>query len=186
MGSNAIITPSNPVPDPRYPVGKFKMPEEMTPELRAHAIETIARLPEKLRNALNGLTTEQNDHPYREGGWTVRQLVHHVADSHAQAFMRLRLALTEDWPTVIGYNEKAWAELFDSQCAPVEWSLEIIEATHARWVMLLSSLDETQWQRGFKHSERGPSTIEQATMLYAWHCVHHTAHITQMRVNKGW
>ncbi len=162
------------------------MPADVTQELRATAIGHIANLPEKLRNAVDGLTQEQTDTPYREGGWTVRQVVHHVADSHAQAFMRMRCALTEEWPTVMGYNEKAWAELQDSVMAPVEWSLEIIEATHARWVMVLSSLNEAQWQRGFKHAERGPSTIEHATLLYAWHCVHHTAHITQLRATRGW
>jgi len=162
------------------------MPATMTHDRRADAIEVIASLPEKLRNAVDGFSTEQIETPYREGGWTVRQLVHHVADSHAQAFMRLRWALTEDWPTVIGYNEKAWAELQDALTAPVEWSLEIVEATHARWGMVLSSLDEAQWQRGFKHAERGPTTVEQATMLYAWHSAHHTAHITQLRANKGW
>jgi hypothetical protein len=186
MGTSGITAPVSAVQDPRYPIGKFKMPADVTQELRAAAIETISSLPEKIRNAVDGLETEQIDTPYREGGWTVRQLVHHVADSHTQACVRQRLALTEDWPTVIGYNEKAWAELQDSVLAPIEWSLEIIEATHARWVMLLNSLDEGQWQRGFKHSERGPSTVEQVTMLYAWHCVHHTAHITQLRANKGW
>ncbi|HEY0309221.1 MAG TPA: putative metal-dependent hydrolase [Acidobacteriaceae bacterium] len=186
MGTSVVTTLANAEQDPRYPIGKFKMPADVTQELRVAAIRHIASLPEKLRNAVDDLTPEQADTPYREGGWTVRQLVHHVADSHAQAFMRLRWALTEEWPTVMGYDEKAWAELQDSVMAPVEWSLEIIEATHARWGMLLSSLGEGQWQRGFKHAERGPSTIEQATLLYAWHGAHHTAHITQLRANKGW
>jgi len=172
--------------DLRYPIGKFQMPAEMSREVREMAVHTIANLPENLRNAVGGLSTEQIDTPYREGGWTVRQLVHHIADSHALAGMRVRWALTEEMPTVMGYDEKSWAELYDSLHAPVEWSLEIIEATHARWVMLLGSLTEAQWQRKFKHSERGPSTIEQATMLYAWHCVHHTAHITHLRKQKGW
>jgi len=172
--------------DPRYPIGKFQMPAELTPALRASAIATISELPENLRNAVAGLSTEQNNTPYREGGWTVRQLVHHIADSHAHASSRLRFALTEDWPTVFGYNEKLWAELHDSMTAPVEWSLEMIEATHARWVMLLQSLDDAQWQRGFKHSERGPSTIDQVTQLYAWHCIHHTAHLTHLRQKMGW
>jgi hypothetical protein len=186
MGTTAHLTPANPEKDPRYPAGKFQMPAEVTQELRATAIETISELPENLRNAVAGLSSEHLDTPYREGGWTVRQVVHHLADSHAQAFMRLRWALTEDWPLVMGYDEKAWAELHDSLVAPVEWSLEIIEATHARWVMLLSTLTEGQWMRGFKHAERGPSTIEQVTLLYAWHSIHHTAHITHLRQQKGW
>jgi len=189
MGTTASTQPDA-VPDsekdPRYPVGKFQPPAELTPELRASAIATIAELPENLRNAVAGLSTEQIDTPYREGGWTVRQLVHHIADSHAQAFMRMRLALTEDGPTVFGYSEKLWAELHDSLTAPVEWSLEMMEGTHARWVMLLQSLDEAQWKRGYKHAERGPMVIENATMLYAWHCIHHTAHITHLRKQMGW
>jgi hypothetical protein len=102
------------------------------------------------------------------------------------AFLRVRLALTEEWPTINAYDEKAFAELHDSLAAPVEWSLELIESVHARWVMLLQSLDAAQWQRGFKHPERGPQTIEVATLLYAWHCRHHTAHITHLRAAKDW
>jgi uncharacterized damage-inducible protein DinB len=179
---------ANTIPDPRYPVGKFQPPDPgPLPEGEmAYALSCIAELPMLLRNAVQGLDTEQINTPYREGGWTVRQVISHIADSHMTAFFRVRLALTEDWPTILAYNEKAFAELHDSVAAPVEWSLEIIESVHARWVMMLQSLTPTQWQRGFRHPERGPSTIEQATLLYAWHCRHHLAHITHLRAAKDW
>ena len=171
--------------DPQYPIGKFVKPEVITCDDRTGAIATLAELPEMLRNAVNGLDAEQVNTPYREGGWTVRQLVHHIADSHMNAFIRLRLALTEDWPTIKPYDEKAWATLHDA-VAPIEWSLELVESLHARWVMLLQSLDEQQWQRGFRHPENGPQTVEFATLLYAWHSRHHVAHITGLRATKGW
>ena len=174
--------------DPRYPVGKFQRPEPgPLPEGElAFAISAIAELPSQLRNAVAGLDTAQINTPYRDGGWTVRQVISHIADSHMMAFSRVRLALTEDWPTVLAYNEKAFAELHDSLAAPIEWSLELIESLHARWVMMLQSLSPEQWQRGFKHLERGSSTIEHATLLYAWHCRHHLAHITHLRAAKDW
>jgi hypothetical protein len=166
-------------------VGKFKRPETVTPHERMAAIAALAGLPDRLSVALDGLDREQLDTPYREGGWTVRQLVHHIADSHMNAFVRLRLALTEDWPTILPYNEKAWAMLHDS-AAPVAWSVGLLENLHARWVMLLESLSGEQWQRGFKHPENGPMTIEVATLVYAWHSRHHVAHITRLRQAMGW
>jgi uncharacterized damage-inducible protein DinB len=172
--------------DPRYPIGTFSKPETVTPHERMAAIAAIAEMPAKLREAVDDLDREQLDTPYREGGWTVRQLVHHVADSHMNAFLRLRLALTEDWPAITAYNEKAWALLPDSTGAPVDWSVNIIENVHARWVMTLQSLTDEQWQRGFRHPERGPSTLEVATLLYAWHSRHHVAHITRLREREGW
>jgi transposase len=172
--------------DPRYPVGRFKRPEAVTPELRLAAIAEIAAMPAALTNALEGLDREQLDTPYREGGWTVRQLVHHIADSHMNAFARMRLALTEEWPTIVAYDEKAWAMLHDSTAAPVGWSVGLIENMHARWVLLLESLTDEQWQRGFKHPERGASTLELTTLLYAWHSRHHVAHITKLREREGW
>lgn len=171
--------------DLRYPIGKFIRPETITPDDLTDAIATLAEAPGLLRNAVDGLSMSQQNTPYRPGGWTVRQVIHHVADSHMQAFARVRLALTEDWPTITAYNEKAWAELHDS-VAPVEWSLELIEALHARWVMLLQSLSPAQWQRGFVHPERGRSPIDQATLLYAWHSRHHLAHITHLRSRERW
>lgn len=146
---------------------------------------TLAEMPEQLREAVRSLDEDQLNTPYREGGWTVRQLVHHIADSHMIAFDRARRALTEDWPEVRGYNEKAFAVLPDVT-APVEWSLEILESVHARWVMVLQALDEAGWARGFRHSERGPMRLDEATLLYAWHSRHHVAHITHLRALNRW
>ena len=172
--------------DPRYPIGKFVAPEVIAPEDRLDAMATLAETPELLRDAIRTLSPAQINTPYREGGWTVRQVVHHVADSHMTAFFRLRKALTEDWPTVEGYNEASFATLHDVAAAPVEWSLELVEGVHARWVMLLQSMTEEQWTRGFNHSERGKMALDVATLLYAWHSRHHVAHITQLRIAKGW
>jgi hypothetical protein len=177
-----------PVPeiqDPRYPVGKYIQPVTITIVDRTHACEVLAETPSLLREALRGLDSDQKNTQYREGGWTVRQVVHHLADSHMTAFHRVRRALTEEIPTVAGYDEKAFAMLPDVT-APTEWSLELVESLHARWVMMLQGLDEAQWQRRYKHVERGESTIEEATLLYAWHCRHHLAHITRLRVAQGW
>lgn len=171
--------------DLRYPIGDFARPAQITPDDRVGAISTLAELPEQLRNAVDGLDSAQLNTPYRDGGWTVRQLVHHIADSHMNAFIRIRLALTEDWPTIKPYDEATWATLHDS-AAPVEWSLELIESLHARWVMLLQSLNEQQWKRGYKHPESGSTTVEMATLLYDWHSRHHVAHITHLRSRKGW
>jgi hypothetical protein len=171
--------------DPRYPVGKFKRTEKVTPHQRMAAIATLAELPAKLREAVEGLDRVQLEMPYREGGWTVRQLVHHIADSHMNAFVRVRLALTEDWPTITPYDEKAWALLHDS-AAPVAWSVALVENLHARWVMLLESLTEDQWARGMKHPVNGPMTVEMTTQMYAWHSRHHVAHITRLRELEGW
>jgi hypothetical protein len=172
--------------DPRYPVGDFKRPETVTPEDRTAAIASIAEMPAKLTAALKGLDAQQLATPYREGGWTVQQLVHHIADSHMNAFIRIRLALTEDWPTITAYDEKAWAMLPDSTAAPVGWSATLLENLHARWVMVLRAMKDDQWQRGVKHPERGPMALEMATLLYAWHCRHHVAHITRLREREGW
>lgn len=172
--------------DPRYPVGRFQPADEpITPEMLANALLTLAAEPEQLRNAVEGLSDRELDTPYRDGGWTVRQVVHHVADSHMNAFSRFKLAMTEDWPTIYAYKEAAWADLHDS-AAPVEWSLEIVEAVHARWLMLLQSLSVQDWQRGFLHPERGRMTLAQVTLLYEWHSRHHVAHITHLRAARDW
>jgi uncharacterized damage-inducible protein DinB len=171
--------------DPRYPVGRFTAPATITSANRTDAIATIAELPEELRNAVEGLSFSQMRTPYREGGWTVQQVVHHVADSHMNALIRVKLALTEDWPTIKPYDEVAWAKLHDT-AAPVEWSLELVESLHARWVMLLQSLSEEQWKRGFTHPENGKMTVEFATLLYGWHSRHHIAHITHLRARENW
>ncbi len=153
---------------------------------RDHALEILGELPMRLYNAIDDLSESQLDTPYRAGGWTVRQVVHHLADSHMQAFTRIRYALTEAEPTIKVYDEKAWAELPDSKSAPAEWSLECIEALHARWVALLQRLTPDQWQCAYIHPENGRTTIEQAVQLYAWHSRHHTAHITHLRTACGW
>jgi DinB superfamily len=174
------------ISDPRYPVGVFVPPKVITPDERIGAIATLAELPEQLRNAVDGLNSGQLSTSYRDGAWSLRQVVHHIADSHMNGFIRVRLALTEDWPTIKTFDEEAWAKLHDATAAPVEWSLELVEALHARWVMLLQSLDEQQWQRGFHNPESGPKTIELTTLLYAWHSRHHVAHITHLRAKQDW
>jgi hypothetical protein len=171
--------------DLRYPIGKYRPPASISKADCRQAVFTLAELPQDLRNAVRGLEDDQMTTPYREGGWTLRQVVHHVADSHMTAFHRLRRTLTEDNPLLPGYDEKAFALLPDV-VAPAEWSLDIIEAVHGRWVMLLQELDEQQWKRGFRHAERGPSTIEAVTLLYAWHAKHHVAHIVGLRKRMGW
>jgi uncharacterized damage-inducible protein DinB len=188
MGSQ-MPPPTQPVEDPRYPIGRFVRPEHGTADERIQerifAIATLAELPSRLRNAVDDLDQEQLDTPYRDGGWTVRQLVHHIADSHMNAVVRVRMALTESWPAIFAYDEKAWALMHD-YAAPVEWSLELIESLHARWVMLLQSLSDDDWQCGFVHPERGRMTVEFSTLMYAWHSRHHVAHITHLRAREDW
>lgn len=171
--------------DPRYPIGKFRGEEA---DLANHeaAIATLAALPENMRSAVTGLNDSQLNTPYRESGWTVRQLVHHVADSHMNAYIRIRLALTEDWPTIKPYDEKVWAELSDAKNAGIDLSLELLDALHARWVLLLESLGNEQWQRGYVHPVNGRQTIAEAAALYDWHSRHHTAHIVELRKRRGW
>ncbi|MDP9038187.1 MAG: putative metal-dependent hydrolase [Acidobacteriota bacterium] len=171
--------------DLRFPLGAFSPPETITVADRIHAIAGLAELPTHLRNAVDDLDAEQLDTPYRDGGWTVRQLVHHIADSHMNAVLRVRLALTEDWPTITAYDEKAWARMHDYE-GPVEWSLELIESLHARWVLLLQSICADEWKCGFKHPKMGPVTLEKATLLYAWHSRHHVAHIMHLRAREDW
>lgn len=171
--------------DPRYPIGKFVLPDTITAEDRRYAVEVLAEMPELLREAVRGLDGKQFSTPYREGGWTVCQVVHHLADSHMTALWRMKKALTEDWPEIHGYKENEFSKLADYS-APEEWSLDILEGVHARWVMLLESLSEAQWKRGYRHNERGPQTVEQATLMYAWHAQHHVAHITHLRAERGW
>jgi hypothetical protein len=171
--------------DLRYPVGPQPEPGPVTLDDRLKAIEVLSQTPAGFAAAVSGLSEAQLDTPYREGGWTVRQVVHHVGDSHMTAFHRIRRTLTEDVPTVQGYHEQLFANLPDS-AGPVEWSLQVLEGLHARWVMMLNGLTEAQWQRNLNHSERGLSTIDQATQLYRWHSLHHLAHITNLRKSKGW
>jgi hypothetical protein len=169
----------------RYPLGRFIPPMSSTTESRSTHIQTLRLLPGHLRAAVNGLSDPQLDTPYRPEGWTVRQVVHHVADSHANSYVRFKLALTEDWPTITAYDEAAWAKLADSGL-PVEVSLTWIEALHERWVVLLESMSEEDFQKGFVHPERGRQKLETTLALYDWHSRHHTAHITGLRGRLGW
>jgi hypothetical protein len=171
--------------DPRYPIGHQPPAQSIDAAQIPGYIAGLAALPENLRAAVDGLNDAQLDTPYREGGWTVRQLVHHIADSHMNAYLRTRLALTEDWPVICPYNEKLWAELADSKL-PVEVSLELLEPLHRRWVTIFESLGAEQWQRGYTHPERGRTTVLQALALYEWHSRHHTGHIAELRKSKGW
>jgi uncharacterized damage-inducible protein DinB len=169
----------------RYPIGRFTAPASNLSGLRATQIETLRALPERLGAAVNGLSDSQLDTPYREGGWTVRQVVHHVADSHSVSLVRFKLALTEDWPTIAPYDEGAWAKLADARL-PVEVSLEMIAGLHAHWVALLESLTEEDFQKGFVHPERGRMTLATALAIYEWHSRHHVAHIASLRARQGW
>jgi hypothetical protein len=171
--------------DLRYPVGRFRPPAENTRAVRAAHIETLRLLPERLRSAVAGLSEAQLDTPYRAGGWTVRQVVHHFADSHANSYVRFKLALTEDWPTIKPYDEAAWARLPDSSL-PIEPSLVFITGLHQRMVALLESMPEEDFDRGFNHPERGRMTLAANLALYEWHSRHHTAHITSLRARQGW
>jgi len=172
--------------DPRYPIGNYETPREVTPALRRQAIQAIADTPAKLRAAVRGLQEAQLDTPYRDGGWTVRQVVHHVPDSHLNAYIRLKLALTEDKPTIKPYNEAAWAELVDSKSTPLEVSQLLLDSIHVRWDLLWRSLQPEQFARVFAHPEHGERTVDWLLFLYAWHGKHHTAHITELRKRKGW
>lgn len=173
--------------DSRYPIGKFSPSASLSPQDRNAAVEALAELPAKLRAAVLGLSEAQLDTTYREGGWTLRQTVHHIADTNMQADGRVRLALTEDWPVILAFKESLWAELPDARTQPVEVSLQLLDALHTRWVALLRSLQDADWvQRGCTHPVRGKQTVEQGTALYAWHGRHHTAQIVALRQRMGW
>jgi uncharacterized damage-inducible protein DinB len=172
--------------DLRYPIGKFHFPAEVSDNDRQLFIEQIAETPANLRAALEGMSEEQIDTPYRPDGWTVRQLVHHVPDSHLNSYVRFRWALTEDEPLIKTYHEDRWAELSDARTAPVEVSLALLDALHVRWTELLRSLSNQDLSRAFRHPELGPVRLDQSLALYAWHGRHHVAHITSLRHRMGW
>ena len=178
---------NNNMTDLRYPIGEFdKRDLAVTPELRAEFIATIADLPANLRAAVEGLDDSQLDTEYRPGGWTVRQVVHHIPDSHANSFIRFKLALTEDEPpTIKPYPEDRWAKLGDAKM-PIDVSLRLTDAIHERWVGLLHSMSYSDYQKKFIHPETGEWTLDAALALYAWHSRHHTAHITNLRDRMGW
>jgi DinB family protein len=172
--------------DLRYPVGRFQRPQSLEPKQRRAAIDTIAEAPTKLRTAVSGLTDAQLDTPYRPEGWTVRQVVHHVPDSHLNAYTRFKLALTEDTPTIKPYNEAAWATLEDSKSTPVATSLALLDAVHDRWVRILRAMSASDFSRTLNHPENGVMNLDQMLALYEWHSRHHVAHVTTLRDRSGW
>jgi hypothetical protein len=171
--------------DLRFPVGKFRKLESLTPAERTPLIADIAATPASLRAAVKNLNEQQLDTPYRPDGWTVRQVAHHVPDSHMNAYVRMKLALTENEPTIKPYEEADWAKLQDSKL-PVEPSLALTENLHTRWVAVLNSLTDAEWKRKFLHPAMGPVTLDQMLEIYSWHGRHHVAHITSLRQRNGW
>ena len=172
--------------DPRYPIGRFTPDPSPTAESRGRHIGEIAALPPRFRQAVSGLSPQQLDTPYRDGGWSVRQVVHHVPDSHMNAYIRCKLALTESVPTIKTYDEAAWAKLSDSVGTPIEVSLALLEAIHARWVTLLRSLQTLDFERQFNHPEWGVRNLDWLLSQYAWHSNHHLGHITSLRERMKW
>jgi uncharacterized damage-inducible protein DinB len=173
-------------PDLRYPIGKLQRKSSLTADERRAAIDAIAVTPSKLRTAVKGLNDSQLNTPYRPEGWTVRQLVHHVADSHMNAYTRFRLALTEDNPTIKPYAEAAWAELSDARTMPIAVSLDLLDAMHERLVNLLRATPAEEFARTLSHPENGPMTIDALLSIYAWHGRHHTAHVSALRERMKW
>lgn len=172
--------------DLRYPIGCHATLTVASAAVRAEALDAIAGLPARLRAVVDGLTGTQWDTPYRPGGWTVRQVVHHVADSHMNAYVRCRLALTEDGPLIKTYEEGRWAELDDARTAPPALSLSLLDALHERWVLLLRALPEAAFRRTLQHPELGMLTLDGVVGLYAWHGRHHVAHLEGLRRREGW
>jgi uncharacterized damage-inducible protein DinB len=171
--------------DLRYPVGRFTYGTYVD-EQKPQYLNEIEQTPARLRAAVKGLSDAQLDTPYRPGGWTVRQVVHHVPDSHLNCYVRFKLALTEDEPTIKPYAQDRWAELGDSRTTPIEVSLVLLESLHDRWVRLMRSLSPEDWKRTFHHPERGVMSLDKTLAMYAWHGRHHVAHITSLRERQGW
>jgi uncharacterized damage-inducible protein DinB len=171
--------------DPRYPIGEMEMPKEITAEKRRQAIESIALAPKNLRAAVRELTDAQLNTPYRDGGWTVRQVVHHVPDSHMNAYIRLKLALTEEGPTIKPYDEDRWAKLPDAS-GPIEASQALLDSLHERWDLLWRSLRAEDFSRKLVHPEQGERTVDWLLFVYEWHGRHHAAHITELRKKESW
>jgi uncharacterized damage-inducible protein DinB len=172
--------------DPRYPIGKFSYTGPLSSEQKKQYLDDIDQTPARMRAAVRGLSDKQLDTPYRDGGWTVRQLTHHVPESHMNAYIRFKLALTEDDPVIKPYMEDRWAELPDARQAPIETSLALLDSLHQRWTTVLHNLGDAEWQRTFRHPELGPMTLEKTLALYSWHGRHHVAHVTNLREKMGW
>ena len=171
--------------DPRYPIGKHERQTSYSSSDLEGFIRTLEQLPSQFRAAFKGLETAQLETPYREGGWTLRQLAHHVPDSHMNAYVRFKLALTEDNPTIKPYTEERWATLPDSSL-PIEVSLGLLEGIHARWTVILRSLQPSDWARTFEHPDNGLTRLDQSLALYEWHSRHHLGHAVNLRVQMGW
>lgn len=171
--------------DLRFPVGKFEK-IEVTEELREQYIKTIEELPNKLTNAVEDLSEDQLETPYRPEGWTIKQVVHHIADSHSNSMIRFKLALTEDVPPIKPYMEDKWAELADSKHAPIQLSLDLIKGLHSRWALVLKSMSAADFDRKLFHPEHGEVNLNYMLSLYDWHCRHHLAHITKLRERNNW
>jgi DinB superfamily len=172
--------------DLRYPIGRFEPPKQISAADRAKCLRDLEELPANLQQAVAGLCEQQLDTPYRPGGWTVRQVVHHLPDSHLNSYQRFRLALTEEVPAIKPYDEAAWAELSDARAAPIEMSVLLLTALHARWITLLRSLNEADLKRTLRHAEWGEISLDWMLAQYAWHGRHHVAHITSLRKREGW
>jgi hypothetical protein len=172
--------------DLSYPVGRFRRPDSLSDAERRAAIDSIATAPQRFRAAVAGLNEQQLDTSYRPNGWTVRQVVHHVPDSHMNALTRFKLALTEDNPTIKPYNEAEWAKLEDARSTPIETSLTLLDVLHDRWVRVLRAMSPSDYARTLHHPESGRNTLDQMLALYEWHGRHHTAHVTSLRERSGW
>lgn len=172
--------------DLQYPIGKLQWAGSASDEDRRRAIAAIAAAPAQIRAAVAGLTPKQLDTPYRPDGWTIRQVVHHVPDSHLNAYVRFKLALTEEQPTIKPYKEALWANLADTRATPIETSLALLESLHQRWVLLLRTLSAEDFARTLNHPEMGVVTLDRTLAIYAWHGAHHVAHITSLRDRMGW
>jgi len=172
--------------DPRYPIGQWDRRDTLTPGERAAMIAQIAEAPARMRAAIAGLDETQLDTPYREGGWTVRQVVHHVPDSHLNAYTRFKLALTEEEPTIRPYDEAKWALLSDSRDTPIDTSLTLLDSLHDRWLVLLRASGEDDFRRTLRHPDIGVMTLDAMLTMYSWHGRHHVGHVTSLRERMGW
>jgi hypothetical protein len=181
-----MSTVPQPSADLKFPIGRYQPPGHIDETLRNEWIAELEALPEKLRKAVAGLSESQLDTPYRPGGWTVRQVVHHLPDSHTNSYIRFRLALTEDTPTIKPYEESKWAELSDARQSPIEPSLDLLNGLHRRFTALLRSLNSDEFAKTFRHPELGEIRLDWTLGLYAWHSRHHVAHINNLRVREGW
>jgi hypothetical protein len=184
--SNLQLARGDEMTDLRYPIGKFNYEGTLAEESKQKYLNDIEQTPANLRAAVAGLSSQQLDTPYRPEGWTVRQVTHHVPDSHLNAYVRFKLALTEDEPTIKPYAEDRWAQLADTPNTPIEISLTLLDSLHNRWVRLLRSLKPEDWKRSFRHPEMGLMTLEKTLALYSWHGRHHVAHVTSLRERSGW